>query len=149
MEIEHNQEIAEYFEKAKEKLSNQYFVHKYTKQKIPNVLSGKIVRLEDYPYDTYIFAIDSIIPNFAWYPAFVWGVPALWLNGWQITPWLIPSLVFLLLSFFWSSVFFFMMQKRTIRKLGYKGLIKQIGKDECIKRLISKLHMQPYNECAK
>ena len=140
IETQSEDDVAEYFKKSDKKLRQSFFVHS-SGQKIPNIMTGRIIRLGANFYDTYIINQRCIIPNFLWFPALVWAVPVLWLNNWKPTAWLIPSIVFLCMMFFWSKSFIFIAIKRSLRKLGYQGTIIKLNNDECINRLIDRLPM--------
>lgn len=53
--------------------------------------------------------------------------------GWRWP--LIPTAIFSSMYFFWSKRFYYIMLKKGIRRVGYKGEIKLFNTDECIRRL--------------
>lgn len=81
--------------------------------------------------------IKPIFLNIPLYLVFFITVPTMIftkLSSFFFTYWI--ALGFLLLSFFWSKYFFWLIMKMGIRKTGYKGKFKLLSNEETFKRMM-------------
>ena len=129
--------VQDYFKKADEKLHKDFFVS--YGQRVPNVLKGRVYRLESYPDDIYIIEANYTIPNFMPYIAFFTAAPILFFAGFRLSAWLIIPTAFLLMGFFWSNRFIFLVNKLSLRKLGFTDKVKLFRDKDTISSLVNRL----------
>ena len=86
--------------------------------------------------DMLAITITPVYLNFPLVAAFFMLPLVLVFKGWVWSAWYIPGLVFLVLTFFWSRFFYYIMICLGLRKASYKGKIIYISQTETIKRLI-------------
>ena len=137
VEVQNSKIVQDFYKKVDEKMHQSYFVT--AGHKIPNILTGKVLRLDSYPNDTYVIDANYSIPCLTPYIAMILAIPiaVFWQTNFTWL-WIIP-IVFLLLSFFWTKRFISIVQSHSLRKLGFKDKIKIIRNDETIKRLMNRV----------
>ena len=80
--------------------------------------------------------IEPIYLNFPLLGILFYLPIAFYFIGWNLSWGYVPSLVFLIVSFFWSKYFYYLMLRTGLRKGGYKGSVKLLSDKETIRRLI-------------
>lgn len=80
-----------------------------------------------------VLKMSPLWPNFGPWLALFFLLPVIYFQNLDL---MIFPLIFLLLSFFWTSHFFFLIFKAGLRKKGYNGQIKRMKKDDVIDELI-------------
>jgi len=80
-----------------------------------------------------IVEVTVLFPNLT---IFGWITGAMVLMVWGATKWIIPCLVLGCLGIFWTSEFFFLMNKKALRKAGYLGEIKRLKYGQVIREVI-------------
>lgn len=93
---------------------------------------GKVVKIRNGLF-VYIKAVYLNISLYAFLFSFIL-ISILTKLEWSV--WYGIPAFFLLMCFFWSKYFFYLMMRWGVRKNGYKGKFKIINNEECFKRLI-------------
>lgn len=86
-----------------------------------------------------VINMRPIWPNFAPWIAFFSLIPILLFSGPNNPGWLIIPLIFIALSFFWTSGFFYITFKAGLNKAGYKGSIKRLKQTDIINALARRI----------
>jgi len=80
-----------------------------------------------------VFSMRPLWPNFPPFVALLSSLSLLLFGasiGWFIIP-----ILFLLLGFFWTETFFYLMFRAGLKKAGFKGPVNRLKKDELIDEL--------------
>lgn len=86
-----------------------------------------------------VVSMRPLWPNFAPWVALLCLFPILmfgWVTSW--TAWAVP-LFFLVLGFFWTEDFFYLMFVLGLRKAGYKGPVKKVKRTALIEELARRI----------
>lgn len=87
----------------------------------------------------YVIKMEPIFPKF-YKMGFLTTAITLLLTGLRLSWWLLPSLLIVLTSFFWTSKFIYFGLKRGLRKNGYKGHIEKLKNSCIIEKLLKKAY---------
>ena len=120
--------VDKFMEETKERLEGNNFVK--------NPFFGKTKLIgSDEEFDYWAVVMRPVYPPFYWYGLLgALGLITI-LQGW--TNWAILPLLLFASGIFYNGAFFSFMLRIGLRKAGYTGVLKILGKEEVINRIIS------------